>query len=104
MQKISIEMPVVTDCSVLACAYNTESTCKARAITVGDKVHPDCDTYFSSTGSSDHAKGRSLQAGVGACKMSNCQHNEDYECVAEKISVGQVMNRINCLTFSQRPN
>lgn len=102
MKKMSIEMPVVMACSVSKCAYNRDTACHARAITVGSKVHPDCDTYFSLSGAESHSKSRQRQAGVGACKMSNCQHNDDYECVANDIVVGQVMNRINCLTYSQR--
>ena len=102
MQNMTMEMPVVTSCSVTACAYNAATACHARAITVGSKVHPDCDTYFSMSG--PHSKARQRQAGVGACKMSDCSHNDDYECMAEKISVGQVSDRINCLTYNQRAN
>lgn len=100
MQNMSMEMPVVTECSVSGCAYNTDTSCRARAITVGSKVHPDCDTYFSMSG--PHSKAKQRQAGVGACKMSDCRHNDDYECVADRISVGQIMDRINCLTYIQR--
>ena len=101
MKKISIEMAVVTACSVTQCGYNTDSACHARAITVGDNVHPGCDTYFSLSGSDSHSKAKQRQAGVGACKMSSCQHNYDYECNADKIAVGQVMSRVDCLTYSQ---
>lgn len=104
MYKISVEMPLVKECSVGECGYNANSSCHARAITIGQKVHPDCDTYFSLADPSAHSKANQRQAGVGACKMSECLHNDDYECVAEKISVGHVMDRINCLTYSQRPN
>ncbi|MBS1187795.1 MAG: hypothetical protein H6R04_1813 [Burkholderiaceae bacterium] len=102
MQKISIEMPVVSDCSISDCGYNAGNACHARAITVGHKVHPDCGTYFSLSASAAHSKGKPTPTGVGACSVSNCRHNEDYECVANKISIGQVVDRINCLTYAQR--
>lgn len=101
MKQISIEMPLVATCSATECAYNTSNSCHARAITVGDGVHPGCDTYFGSAGVS-HTKAIQRTAGVGACKVSDCRHNEDYECVAEQISVGQSTNVISCLTYSHR--
>nr|WP_245651840.1 DUF1540 domain-containing protein [Streptosporangium amethystogenes] len=39
-------MPVVNACEVDACAYNTDRSCHALAITVGDVRHAHCDTYF----------------------------------------------------------
>lgn len=99
MKTISIEMPLVAQCSVSECAYNTENCCHARAITVGDSIHPGCDTFMESA---SHSKARQRTAGVGACKVSACQHNDDYECMAEQISVGHANNAVNCLTYSHR--
>lgn len=103
MIKISIEMPAVNVCSVGECAYNTDTACHARAITVGSLVHPECDTYFSLTHPSQvHSKATQRQAGVGACKMFNCEHNEDYECIAEQINIGHDADMISCLTYRHR--
>jgi hypothetical protein len=40
----TIEMPDVDGCDATECAYNMKGDCHARAITVGDGVHPGCDT------------------------------------------------------------
>jgi hypothetical protein len=103
MKQLSIEMPVVAECSVTECAYNLDNCCHARAITVGDGVHPGCDTYLSMSNSpSSHSKAKQRIAGVGACKVVSCQYNEDYECMAEDIKVGHASPDVNCLTYRQR--
>lgn len=99
MKQLTIEMPVVSECSVTDCGYNVEQKCHARAITVGDGVHPGCDTYFKV---GPHTKAVSRQAGVGACKVESCRHNEDYECTADSIRVGIQAGAVNCLTFAAR--
>jgi hypothetical protein len=97
--KITIDMPVVSECSVNECAYNVDKRCHARAITVGDGAAPGCDTYF---GSSGHTMAKEQTAGVGACKVSACKHNDDYECMAESINVGYEGSSVHCLTFMKR--
>jgi hypothetical protein len=99
MKQVSIEMPLVAQCSVLECAYNTNSCCHARAITVGDGVHPGCDTFLNSA---DHTKAKQRTAGVGACKVSACQFNDDYECVTEQITIGHASSSVCCLTYQRR--
>lgn len=99
MKQISLEMPLVAECSVDACAYNTSNACHARAITVGDSVHPGCDTFL---GASSHSKASQRTAGVGACKVSACQYNDDYECMTEQIIVGHASESVRCLTYRQR--
>lgn len=99
MKQISIEMPVVAQCSVQECAYNTDNCCHARAITVGDGVHPGCDTFLTA---GPHAKDKKRTAGVGACKVSACRYNEDYECMTEQITVGHVSDSVRCLTYQHR--
>ncbi|MFD2356265.1 DUF1540 domain-containing protein [Nonomuraea ferruginea] len=63
-------MPVVNECDVDACAYNTDRRCHALAITVGDIRHAHCDTFFRTS-----AKGGdpTTVGHVGACKMSDCR-------------------------------
>lgn len=98
MKQLSIEMPLVAECTVNECAYNTANACHARAITVGDRVHPGCDTFLSGSG---HSKAQ-RSAGVGACKVSGCQYNDDYECVTDQIKVGHAHDSICCLTYQHR--
>ena len=96
MKNFSLEMPEVNTCEVSQCAYNLDNTCNARAITIGDGEHAQCDTFFNS---SPHTKGRH-SAGVGACKVVGCSYNTDYECQANDISIGMVNNEAMCLTYS----
>jgi len=99
MNRVAFDMPVVGECSVAECAYNVNNCCHARAITVGDAVHPGCDTYLVAT---LHSRDTTRHAGVGACKMSACQHNDDYECTAEQIAVGHARHVASCLTYRKR--
>ncbi len=96
--KMTIDLPVVSGCSVNECAYNVKEKCHARAITIGNGVHPDCDTFLSA---SRHIRDNRRVAGVGACKVSACRHNDDFECITDQIMVGRHTGGINCLTFSQ---
>jgi hypothetical protein len=97
MTNMTIDMPPVSACSVTECAYNVKHNCHAKAITIGDGVHPGCDTFLGAT---THTRDAARTAGIGACKVSACRHNDDYECMADKISVGRVGDEINCLTFA----
>lgn len=99
MEKMSIEMPTVSKCSVEGCGYNNGGACHAKAITVGDYENPGCDTFLDSK---VHAKNKKRIAGVGACKVSACKHNQDFECTANNISVGFNGGKINCLTFAPK--
>ncbi len=99
MNKITLEMPMVSRCMVSECSYNTGSKCHARAITVGDAIHPRCDTYIASGLHTNHTQ---QVAGVGACKTVGCQHNEDMECVADSVQVARVKNECKCMTFAMR--
>jgi hypothetical protein len=97
--KLTIDMPVVSECAVSECVYNLNKACHARAITIGDGVHPGCDTFFGAT---QHARDAGRRAGVGACKVTGCKHNDDYECSAPKIAVGYQGKNIQCLSFHAR--
>ncbi len=96
MNKITIEMPIVSKCEVDHCGYNLNQICHAKAITIGDNSNPGCDTFFLTEG---HSKETKRHAGVGACKVNLCQYNKDFECNASTINVGFTQNKINCLTF-----
>lgn len=96
--KITIDIPAVEECSISDCAYNMNDKCHAKAITIGDGMHPGCDTSFMK--SEKHAKNTTIMAGVGACKVAACSFNSDFECSANSITVGMKDDSINCLTFS----
>lgn len=96
MFKLTINMPDVSFCSASECAYNSENLCHARAITVGDGIVANCDTFCQA---SSHVTNIKSKAGVGACKVSSCQFNEDLECSTKSIRVGQKESGVECLTF-----
>jgi len=99
MKTLTVEMPLIAQCSVTQCAYNQDRNCRAKAITIGDSHHPGCDTFFTSP---VHTRERSRTAGVGACKVSSCRYNDDLECTAEKIAVNQVAGDVRCTTYAPR--
>lgn len=100
MMKFTLEMPSVSKCAVTECAYNVEKRCHAKAITVGNGQSPGCDTAF--LGVQSHSRDTKRIAGVGACKVSQCQYNSDFECAAKDIEVGFAQNKVNCLTYQSR--
>ena len=99
MNKITLEMPMVTKCMASECSYNVNSNCHARAITIGDSVRPGCDTFLKGPRHIAHAQ---RIAGIGACKIANCKFNDDLECVADNIQVGMIQSAANCTTFALR--
>jgi hypothetical protein len=97
--KMTIDMPFVDSCTVNECGYNQDDKCHARAITIGDGIHPGCDTSF--LGAPEHTSEHNL-AGVGACKVSDCTFNTDLECSVDSITVSMQDNSIQCMTFEPR--
>ena len=91
-------MSQVAECTVPECVYNRTGHCFARAITVGPAVHTECLTFFSAN---HHTARRGEAAGVGACKVYACRHNDDYECSAANVHVGYADGEIGCLSFSK---
>lgn len=94
--EIMIEMPLIKQCDVAECVYNVKSACHAKAITIGDGVHPGCDTYMKGSG---HVRNSGIKAGVGACNVSDCRHNTDFECSADSINVSQQGSMVHCMTY-----
>jgi hypothetical protein len=95
-----MEMPPVTNCQVTDCCFNMDKQCHALAIQVGDAAaHPICDTF---TGQANQCGDQSAIAGVGACKASSCEYNENLECMAQGITVGYQQGEPDCLTFERR--
>lgn len=96
---INMDIATVAECSIINCAYNNERVCHAKAITIGDKETPHCDTLCCDLG---HVHGNAMHAGVGACKVSTCAYNDDLECGAESITVGMLDSKVRCLTYATR--
>ncbi len=94
-----MEMSKVSECEVTECAYNMDEMCHAMAITIGDTVHPMCDTACMAI---NEELDTSFSAGVGACKTNGCIYNQGFECVASEISVGYNSDEVDCMTFRQR--
>lgn len=97
--RITIDIPSVDHCEATGCAYNVERSCRARAITIGHGVHPGCDTYLDLN---RHVLDGSACAGVGACKVEVCRHNQDLECSAPSIRVQIHGDAVECATFEKR--
>lgn len=97
--KLTVEMPEVSECAVSECAYNLAQKCHARAITVGGGIHAACDTFLPS---SAHVNNDGNIAGVGACKVASCRHNDDFECRAKAIRVDRHQEHADCVTFEAR--
>jgi hypothetical protein len=97
--KMTIEMSTIDACAATACAYNVEQECHARAITIGEGVHPACDTYVEA---GRHVEAHTGPAGVGACKVEVCRFNDDLECSAESIQVERHSLHADCATFERR--
>ena len=92
---IHVEVPEITSCAEKQCSYNLDGHCHATAITVGDGTLANCDTFVVGPG---HVRDTVRPAGVGACKVTTCKHNDDLECQAPQIQVG----RHDCLTFTRK--
>lgn len=99
--KWTLEMPEVVSCNMKHCTYNHDTTCHARAITVGGVSDHMCDTMYDDIATHQHAK-RKEPAGVGACKATDCKYNADFECQTESVRIGESEGLVNCETFATR--
>ena len=93
---MAIEMPVVTSCQIENCGYNVAKKCHAKAITVGDSFDPECDTFLESN---LHIREIRRTAGVGACKVTACRFNRNFDCGADSIAIGKASGKIQCLNY-----
>ena len=102
MKHTTIIMPLIKTCSVSECGFNIKDGCHAKAITIGKNNMPSCDTFFQVSNDLEHTKSIGHLAGVGACKLSHCQFNTNYECMADEVSVGMHDKKANCTTYLPR--
>lgn len=93
---VGAALPLVHSCEASSCAYNTQHSCHAAAITIGNSGSATCETFLGADlrGGTDEA-----HAAVGACKESSCVHNERLECTAEQVDVDTSAGHAVCLTF-----
>lgn len=91
------KMPQILDCDVKKCAYNNEGHCCTLGITIGDGDCPACDTSFMTSEKGGYC---GIHAGVGACKVNSCTHNDMFECMAKGIHVKMHENHAECMTFT----
>jgi len=91
----TMQLPIVSTCSVEGCSYNHDHDCHAGAITVLDGTT--CGTYVS-TGS--NTAGVESRGQVGACHRSDCIHNDKLECQATSVEIGAGNDPADCLTFA----
>lgn len=94
--KKTLEMPEVMYCDAVGCAYNSDSTCHARGITIGDMQQHLCDTMWLSRQRAKRKEG----AGVGACRSADCAFNEDLGCEADGVSITLAGGEAHCATFA----
>ena len=93
-------MAKVIECNAVNCAYNKHNSCHTPAITVGGpEPWPQCDTFVTSPQAGGIID---MKAGVGACKVSKCSHNESLECNASTIKVGWQKDHAECKSFNSK--
>jgi hypothetical protein len=96
--KITMDMAPVDACDATECAFNKSEECHAGAITVGDGVTPNCDTFYMHR---QHPRHGPADSGVGPCKVSACRHNRGLSCQAANVRVGWGADAVRCLTYSK---
>ena len=97
----TMEMPVVSECTVTGCSYNHDG-CHAFAITVsGENGSADCATFIPLARKGGLPR---VMAQVGACSRSDCMHNQDLECTAAggvTVAPGEGGHASNCMTYTR---
>ena len=94
---MTMKMPMINECSMSDCAYNSDMNCHALAITVGGPS-PLCDTYLKS----DQKGGDGDSVGaIGACKVGNCMYNTALECSSDNVKIGMHADHAECDTFRE---
>ncbi|HEY3356042.1 MAG TPA: DUF1540 domain-containing protein [Polyangia bacterium] len=94
---MAIQLSKIAMCEAKQCAYNRQGECHAAAVTIGDGMHPMCDTFMAGK------QGGVPETGaVGACKVADCRFNQSLECGAGKIELGLHDGHADCRTFTHR--
>jgi hypothetical protein len=93
----TMNLPVVSSCSVDGCSYNHDHDCHAGAITVTGSGGDACCGTFIHT---DDKGGVDEHGHVGACHRADCRHNDHLECTAPGVEVGVGADPADCLTYA----
>ena len=92
-----MNLPIIVECDAGECAYNANNQCHAAAITIGDGITPNCDTFFAASQKGGIAN---IRGEVGACRVSACRHNKMLECTASGgVHMGHHGSEVDCLTY-----
>ena len=91
----TMQLPIISTCSVEGCSYNHDHDCHAGAITVTDGTS--CGTFVSN---GSHDAGAAAHGQVGACHRNDCIHNDKLECSASSVNIGAGDDPADCLTFA----
>jgi hypothetical protein len=99
-----LEMPRVTECTVLGCSYNDHTSCHAAAVTIGGREtgEAECATFIPLDVKGGLPK---VMTFVGACQRNDCVHNDALECHAASVRVGPgaaSVEHADCLTYAGR--
>ncbi len=80
------------------CSYNKQKQCHTLAISVGP--HAECSTF--NYGGNSSGGFQEVTGGIGACIASECQFNQELECRAPNIDVGDHQTHADCETYKPR--
>jgi hypothetical protein len=94
-----MEMSKIKECNMDDCSYNMDNKCHTMAITVGEEDQASCETYAHK---SMLGGDLNMIAGVGACKVDSCSHNQALECTMQNVQMGSHNNHADCMSFSVR--
>ncbi|MFB9378442.1 DUF1540 domain-containing protein [Kineococcus gynurae] len=97
MASVNLELTPIHQCSVSGCTFNSDVSCHAPAITVGDHGANHCGTFLGLP--TKH--GSAAKPVVGACQLADCSHNTDLTCTASAVEMGtSASGETECLTYS----
>jgi hypothetical protein len=88
----------ILGCNEKDCIYNKNSQCHTKAITIGSDCAC-CDTFMKGK---NEAGFENVTGIVGACRVSDCMHNESMECQADGIQVAMHSKHPDCVTYKQK--
>jgi|WetSurMetagenome_2_1015567.scaffolds.fasta_scaffold40242_4 hypothetical protein len=93
-----MKMSEILDCDVEQCAHNKDEKCNALAINVGGSG-PVCHAFVKAAAKCVQP---AVTAGVGACKMKDCEFNDCLSCTASGIDVHWRNGQAICDTYKLR--
>jgi hypothetical protein len=101
------QVSIVKTCDMAECGFNQGQQCHAAAIQVGDPPpavlqDPRCDTFTPIGAARSGLGAADWHAGIGACKMGTCTHNQDFRCTAAEVSIGHHGSHADCRTYRAR--